>query len=219
MNPTNKKLTESVESSEQSERIDDNIEANPNKDTEIDEIWSQIGDMTLTDVTKSVWSYLKKLKIRNMVWGTSICIGIVLAGIITFHISRLLFPLIWIMANDSYAMIVGRNYDYEYSLFDGDLVYSIPFCLIVASIVGIFSKRNKLLLFVLYFILLLSILEIWNYWQIAYNVNEVLGVICFVLMFITVPILYTIRALIPIFFDKEDDASKFLSSEALKSND
>lgn len=204
MGTENKKSTETIESSERFERIDDNIEANPNTDAEIDEIWSKIGDMTLSEGTKSAWHHIKKLKVKPLVLWIGTCIGIGFAGIIVFHLSFWLLPLLWSNANYCYDMAMGNNNEYLYSFFDGDLINTIPFSLIVAIIVGFFSKRNKLLFIILYFIILLSILEIWDYWHIEYGANEILGGLCFVIMFIITPVLYVIRWLIHILIESPE---------------
>lgn len=204
METENKKTTETIESSERFERINDNTEDNSNMNTELEDIWSKIGDMTLSEGTKSAWHLIKKLKVKPLVLWIGVCFGIGFAGIIVFHLSFLLLPILWSNANDCYAMAVGNNKEYQYSFFDGDLINTIPFSLIVAVIVGIFSKRNKLLFIILYFIILLSILEIWDYWHIEYGANEILGALCFVIMFIITPVLYIIRWLIHILFESQE---------------
>lgn len=58
------------------------------------------------------------------------------------------------------------------------------------------------------------ILETWDFWHIEYTANEILGGVCFVIMFIIVPVLSMARLLVSIFTDnehgnegKEDDES------------
>lgn len=204
MRTENKKTTETIEFHERNERINDNTENNSNTGTELDEIWSKIGDMTLSEGTKYAWHLIKNLKVKSMVLVIVTCAGFGLAGVIVFHVSRLLFPLIWEMANNCYTMAVGNNNEYLYSFFDGDLINTIPFSLIIAIIVGIFSKRNKFLFIILYFMILFSMLEIWDYWHFEYGVNEILGSLCFVIMFIIIPILYIIRWFIPILIERPE---------------
>lgn len=205
METNNKKITETIEMSK-SPKITDNNKEEEVFDAESGDIWEQIGDMTLIEGVKSVWRYINSLRLKYVAMVIGGCLSIVLAGFIIYGISSIFSPLIqlvWTVANDCYAMTVGNHYAYSYLLVDGDLLYSAPFCLVVAIIVGIFSEKHKLWCFLLYFLTLLFILEIWDYWHIEYTVNKILGGLCFVIMFIIVPVLSLVRFLVSFFTDNE----------------
>lgn len=205
METENNKQAKIIETSELPERIGDIPEEKSSTDNWQDEIWAQIGDMTLTEGIKQAWICVKKIKVKQVVWGASLCIGIFLGGFILYYISNLFLSLLWTIANECYDMVDGKNNGYLYSLFDGHLYNSIPFSLIVAIIVGLVANRHKLIHMILDFLMLLSILEIWNYWHIEYGVNETLGGLCFIIMFLIVPILYIAKFFISIFTDNEQD--------------
>lgn len=92
-------------------------------------------------------------------------------------------------------MVMGLNeWKYSYCLLDRDLVYTIPLSIGVAAIVGLSFNKRSFLYAVVYFILLVSLLEVWDYWFIMkVGAKWFLGGFCFVVMFIIIPLLLLIR--------------------------
>lgn len=212
MEAKDKTIMENIETAEAPEIIDNNKEepSAPNVDdnTELDlnEIWNRIGGMTVVEGAKSAWRHIKNLKIEDLAIVVGACLGLVLTGFFIYGIFRiliLLFELAWLVANDCYAMTVGEHYALTYQLIDRGLLYSAPFCLLVAVVVGLFSERHKFLCTILYFLALMLILEVWDYWHIEYTANGTLGGLCFVIMFIVVPILSMVKYVVSVFTDNE----------------
>ena len=212
MEAKDKTIMENIETAEAPEIIDNNKEEssvpNVEDNTELDlnEIWNRIGGMTVVEGAKSAWRHIKNLKIEDLAIVVGACLGLVLTGFFIYGIFRiliLLFELAWLVANDCYAMTVGGHYALTYQLIDRDLLFSAPFCLLVAVVLGLLSERHKLLYTILYFLSLLFILEIWDYWHIEYTANGTLGGLCFVIMFIIVPVWSLVRFIISVFTDNE----------------
>lgn len=209
METNNKRVTETIKTTELPENIDNNnkeefLDSNieDRLEANLGEIWNRIGGMTMLEGAKSAWYHIKNLKIKHIAIGIGTCIGLVLVGFMICGVIHLI-ELAWVAANNCFTMTSGEHFVYLYSLIDRDLFYSIPFCLLVAAIVGIFSERHELLYTLLYFLTLLFIIEIWDYWHVEYTANEILGELCFVIMFIIVPVLSMVRYLVSIFTDNE----------------
>lgn len=212
MEAKDKTIMENIETAEAPEIIDNNKEEssvpNVEDNTELDlnEIWNRIGGMTVVEGAKSAWRHIKNLKIEDLAIVVGACLGLVLTGFFIYGIFRiliLLFELAWLVANDCYAMTVGGHYALTYQLIDRDLLFSTPFCLLVAVVVGLLSERHKLLCTILYFLALMFILEVWDYWHIEYTADGTLGGLCFVIMFIIVPVLSMVRFIVSVFTDNE----------------
>lgn len=196
METNDKKVTEPIETTEMFEIADNKEEmisdTKAQAGHDLNKLWNRIGGMTLTEGVKSVWRYIKNLKIEQITIGIGMCIGLVLVGFIIYG-GIPLFDFVWAAASNCFDMMAGERFAYSYSLLDRDLFYSVPFCLLVAVMVGIFSERHEPLCTMLYFLALLFILEVWDYWHIEYTANGILGGLCFVIMFIIVPVLYMVR--------------------------
>lgn len=196
METNDKKVTEPIETTEMFEIADNKEEmisdTKAQAGHDLNKLWNRIGGMTIIEGAKSAWHYIKNLKIEHIAIGIGICVGLVLVGFMIYGFIHLL-ELVWAAANNCFAMMAGERIVYSYSLIDRDLFYSVPFCLLVAVMVGIFSERHKLWCSLLYFLTLLFILETWDFWHIEYTVNGIFGGLCFVIMFIIVPILYMVR--------------------------
>lgn len=212
METKDKTIMENIEMTELPEIIDnikeDSSAPNVEDKTELDlnEIWNRVGGMTVAEGAKSAWRHIKNLKIEHIAIGIGACIGVVLTGFFIYGIFCILIPLfelVWLVANDCYAMTVGEHYALAYQLIDRGLLYSAPFCLLVAVVVGLFSERHKFLCTILYFLALMLILEVWDYWHIEYTANGTLGGLCFVIMFIIVPVLSIVRFIVSVFTDNE----------------
>lgn len=212
METKDKTIMENIEMTELPEIIDnikeDSSAPNVEDKTELDlnEIWNRVGGMTMAEGAKSAWQYIKNLKIEDMVIVVGACLGLVLTGFFIYGIFCILIPLFelaWLVANDCYAMTVGEHHALTYQFIDRDLLFYAPFCLLVAVVVGLFSERHKLLCTILYFLALLFILETWDYWHIKYTANGTLGGLCFVIMFIIVPVLSIVRFIVSVFTDNE----------------
>ena len=214
METKDKTIMENIETTELPKMID-NIKKESSAPSvedkaELDlyEIWNRIGGMTMVEGAKSAWQHIKNLKIEDIAIVVGACLGLVLTGFFIYGIFCILIPLFeltWLVANDCYAMTVGEYHALFYQLIDRDLLYSAPFCLLVAVVVGLLCERHKLLCTLLYFLALMLILEVWDYWHIEYTANGTLGGLCFVIMFIIVPVLSIARFFVSIFTDNEQD--------------
>ena len=221
METKDKTITENIETAEVPEIIDNNKEESSapsvedNTEFDLNERLNRIGEMTLIEGIRSACRYIKNLKIKYIATGVYFCIGLLLFGFMIKVFIRL-FKLVGGVASDCFAMMAGEHFAYSYSLIDSDLSYSAPFCLLVAVVVGLLSERHKLLYTILYFLSLLFILEIWDYWHIEYSANGDLGALCFVIMFIIVPVLSIVRFIVSCFTDIEqgDDAEENNESES-----
>lgn len=204
MESNNKRVNEPIETTESPESkeefLDSNIE--DRLESNLGEIWNRIGGMTMLEGAKSAWHHIKNLKIKHIAIGIGTCIGLVLGGFMICGVIHLI-EFAWTAASNCFAIMEGERFAYSYSLIDNDLFYTVPFCLLVAVIVGLFSDRHELLRTLLYFLTLLFIIEVWDFWHIEYTVNEILGGLCFVIMFIIVPVLPMVRYIVSVFTDNE----------------
>lgn len=214
METKDKTIMENIETTELPKMIDNNKKESSAPSVEdkaeldLYEIWNRIGGMTMVEGAKSAWQHIKNLKIEDIAIVVGACLGLVLTGFFIYGIFCILIPLFeltWLVANDCYAMTVGEHHALSYQLIGRDLLYSAPFCLLVAVVVGFLCERHKLLCTLLYFLALMLILEVWDYWHIEYTANGTLGGLCFVIMFIIVPVLSIARFFVSIFTDNEQD--------------
>lgn len=211
METKDKTIMENIETVESPVIIDNDKEVSsvPNvedkSEPDLDEIWNRIDGMTLIEGERPACRYIKNLKIGHIATGLGFCIGLVLYGFMIYGV--------WVAASDCFAMMAGERFAYSYSLIDRDLLFSVPFCLLVAVAVGLSSERHKLLCTELYFLALLFILEIWDYCHIEYSANGTLGGLCFVVMFIIVPVLSIVRFSVSFITDNEQ------SNEAKENNE
>ena len=209
METKDKTITENIETAEVPEIIDNDKEESsvPNvedkSEPDLDEFWNRIDECE-----RPACRYIKNQKNGHIATGLGLCIGLILYGFMIYGV--------WVAASDCFAMMAGERFAYSYSLLDRDLLFSAPFCLLVAVVVGLLSERHKLLCTILYFLALLFILEIWDYWHIEYTANGTLGGLCFVIMFIIVPVLSIVRFIVSFFTDNEqgDEAEENNESES-----
>ncbi|MCM1502756.1 MAG: hypothetical protein NC115_08855 [Bacteroidales bacterium] len=149
--------------------------------------WDQIGEMPLKDAVKFCWKYILDMKLETV----GICaFSLILLTGMGFLLYYGLVPvckLIW----HCISMTIGMHeYAYQYTLFDSDLLCTVPLAILIASLVGYCSRKHRLLNTICYFILLQATLEIWDYLHLEMpGFSGVPGGVCFAIMFIVIPLL------------------------------
>ncbi len=148
------------------------------------------GSMTITEGAGSLWRWIKEMKLKTL---ADILLACGMGVAFCFALGPFLHYLLDFLST-SLSMVIGMTDSSHYEFFDDDLAYTVPFCLIIAVLVGMASLKYSWICGLSYFIGLMAVLEIWDFCHIEKGVlYEWLGAACYVIMFIVVPILILVR--------------------------
>lgn len=165
-------------------------------DSQFEQICKQIGEMSLKEGVKFVWSFLLGLKLKHIAMGLMWLIIIIFGGYAVFgYLFPFALKLIWKILSCCVSMSLGiRDYALDYCFFDRDLLLTMPLCIVVAIVVGRSFSSRSFLYAIMYFVMLVSVLETWDYWfTMKIGFMSLWGGVCFVVMFIIIPILMWVR--------------------------
>lgn len=141
---------------------------------------------------KKVWEkltiseFIKKITLEHVLMVFSAIIGFVLLGLFIYYV----VPFIWLCIKVTLLTMVDESAYYYYDFFTWDLLCFTIVCATSAIFVGLSVAKHKVLSAIGYFALFLSIVEVWKYWYANYElVDAWMGGVCFVLLFLVIPIL------------------------------
>lgn len=141
---------------------------------------------------KKVWEkltiseFIKKITLEHVSMVFSAIIGFVLLGLFIYYV----VPFIWLCIKVTLLTMVDESAYYYYDFFTWDLLCFTIVCATSAIFVGLSVAKHKVLSAIGYFALFLSIVEVWKYWYANYElVDAWMGGVCFVLLFLVIPIL------------------------------
>lgn len=171
-----------------------NINEDLNDGVDVSSRHEKIGEMTISEGFKRMWHRIQELKLKHMMLVVGVCLAILFFSLLVYYVVPPAVEIIWHILKTCVSMPVGWHDSYYYAFLDEDLFCTIPLCLTVAAIVGRSFNKFKWMCGMIYCLLLVSMLEIWDYWFLEIGMgNEYLGGFCFAVMFVIIPVLIRVR--------------------------
>lgn len=166
--------------------VDDTVKKN---DEEL--LFGEFGEKSWLDCIRTVWNRVLNIKMKTILLLLSCCLLFGVIVLFFYYLASPLYDFLKYILKTPVSMAFGMHYDSDsHNVLDGDLLATIPLCLCVALFVCRSCSRFRWGVGILYFVVLMVMLEIWDSWFVDYfGAREYLGGTCFVIMFVIIPVL------------------------------